>query len=319
MSQDYLLNNTEEVLEEEVTGEEVIDEEVIDEEVIDEEVIDEEVIVDATDDKDPSGTAQVNVVAGNNCLYHFRFTVAKGSKANTITGGVLNFTLASGFGAPVNISPAGEAANLNFISATGVGTWNFGTLNATTPSKTIEFDLPYTGDANVTIFNSVGATFTGGTITIQKPNTKTVEKCPPQPPCCESCNAGNAVDFPFAPCDDFVEKTVTPVIESKGRILAVDLNFPPVCPNKDIVVGIFVTEVINGKEVPFAHKVIRRPSTGTTKNCIDDRDCNCVEFMIDDTPATACLARDFKVRTKAHYVDKPTDRQQCQCDACNRP
>lgn len=313
MSQDYLLNNTEEVLEEEVTGEEVIDEEVIDEEVIDE--ITEEV----TDDRDPSGTAQVSFSPSNNCLYHFRFTVAKGSKANTITGGVLNFTLASGFGTPESISPVSEIPNLQFNTATGVGSWSFGTLNATTPSKTIDFDLPYTGDANVTIFNSVGATFTGGTISIQKPGTKTVAKCPPQPPCCESCNADNAVNFPFAPCDDFVEKTVSPVIESKGRILAVDLDFPPVCKNKDIVVGIFVTEVINQKEVPFAHKIIRRPATGTEKTCANDRDCNCVEFMIDDTPATACMARDFKVRTKAHYVDKPTDRQQCQCDACNRP
>lgn len=262
----------------------------------------------------PSGTAEVNVDTVNKCMYHFKFKVDKGNKTS-ISGGVLTFKLSPGF-----VGPTSSIPDFTYTPASGEGVWNFGTLDRDTPFKTLEFDSLYTGNANVDIFLSVGATYTGGSISINKPDKETEQKCPTTNPCCEACNANMFVEFPTTPCDDYVEKVVTPVLDPKGRRLSVHLDMPPVCHKKDVVVGIFVTEVlVDGTEQAVAHKIIRRPAIGNTNVCVDDRNCDCVDFMIDDTVATICKPRLFRVRTKAHYVDKTTDVQQCQCDACTRP
>lgn len=152
-------------------------------------------------------------------------------------------------------------------------------------------------------------------------NSRKIKPCPNPKPCCEACNP-NHTEVTVKPCTDYVEKTVDVVVDPKGKILAVNLNLPLVCNTKDINVGVFVTEVVLGQEKPCAHKVIRIPATksGPGGSCQDNRDCHCVEFMINDNADTVCKERKFRIRTKAHYVDTATDGpQRCSCQCNIRP
>nr|WP_303244136.1 hypothetical protein [uncultured Cellulosilyticum sp.] len=267
----------------------------------------------------PAVSASVNLVPGSNCQYQFTFTVTA-AQHSSISDGQLDFTLAPGFAAPTDITPA--SSSLSYVAATGKGSWDFGSL-ITTRTKTLTFKSLYTGNANVAIFATkltVYYVVNGETKSsdIIQPSTKTANTCPTSTStCCETCNNDYEEAVIDSSCEDYVEQTVTPTLLSYGRRLAVHLDMPPVCQKKDINVGIFVTELQSDgvTEVPFAHKIIRLPATATGNSCANDRDCHCVNFMIDDTAATACAARTFRIRTIAHYVDN-NDVQQCQCDTC---
>lgn len=268
----------------------------------------------------PAVTAEVELVLGSECQYQFTFTV-ESATGNAVTDGRLDFTLVSGFGNPTNINP--NNGTLEYTAPNG--TWEFGNLNPGTP-KTITFNSVYAGPANETIFDGdliiyyvVGAkTYTS---TIIAPDTQTANECPVTPPvdttCCESCNTG-FVEIPItSACDDYVEEEVTPSIDSFGRRLAINLTMPSACQSKDILVGVFVTELQSDgvTETPFAHKIIRLPANSSSAGCAVTRSCSCVNFLIDDDTTSGCTTRTFRVRTLAHYAD--TDPvQTCQCDTC---
>lgn len=263
----------------------------------------------------PTATAGVAPITGDHCLYLFTLTVRKGQR--NISGGTFTFTLADGFTELTDINPAN--AEVTFDSTTGTGVWTFEHLIHGKQSRTVTFRSRYTGDVGVAIYEAAQARTNGGTmISTSISNLITVD-CSSST-CCEECNEDEYTDFPTTPCNDSVENTVTPRILPKGRMLFVTLDTPKVCNTKDINIGIFVTEVQDdGSETAFAHRIIRRPATGTSGDLVDDRDCSCVQFMIDDDETTAAIDRTFRVRTVAHYVDKPTDSYQCQCGDCNRP
>lgn len=280
----------------------------------------------------PEGKYKVTVDDINKCLYHFEFTITEGKFDNDIISGTFPIKLATGF----TIKNVAFTPGDTFDTVTNV--WTFGALSKEGDQRKLTFDADYTGDINQLIVTD--ETFTVKYSLIESENVeasaatgsleKTVKDCRPPviPPCCESCNP-DPTTYTLTACIDHEEKDVDVQVDGHGWRLSVNLNLPPVCDNKDVNVGIFVTEVVQDPkyptdstktiEVPFAQKVIRRPGNGTTKTCKEDRDCHCVDFMID--PATTlCGTRIFKVRTKAHYVNKLTDvLQQCQCSTCPRP
>ncbi len=266
------------------------------------------------DDFTAKATADVDDVAGDDCLFLFTLTVRRGH--NPISGGTFTFTLAKGFTVLTDKTPAN--AVLTFDATTGVGLWTFGALNSMTQSRTLTFKSRYTGVAGVSIYESAQATATGGTNIATTISNDTTEDCEKND-CCDDCD-DDYTDLVTTPCNDSVEATVSPTILTKGRMLFVTLNTPPVCHMKDINIGVFVTEVHeDGSETAFAHRIIRRSASGQTRDCVDDRSCNCVQFMVDDDETTACTNRTFRVRTVSHFVDQPTDTHQCQCGNCNRP
>lgn len=254
------------------------------------------------------------VVEASGCSYHFVFTSEW--KGSDISGGTLNFTLNNGFADPVNVVPA---ADLNYNKPNGI--WTFGELDTENQTRTLVFDAIYTGAPSQPVLGAAIAFKanyeeggdTGEIIVTPTGNTSTVQQCPVTNPCCEASCSQQPTEVIFEPCDDVKTKEVEVGVAPKGRKLSVKLNLPPVCPKKAINVGIFVTEVVGGKEVPFAHKVIQRPATGTNDTCTDDRDCDCVNFMIyDNTPCAS--QRTFKIRTEANYVDTATDfSDDCKC------
>ena len=255
------------------------------------------------------------VVEASGCSYHFEFTAEW--KGSDISGGMLNFTLNNGFADPVNVVPA---ADLNYNKPNGI--WTFGELDTETQTRTLVFDAIYTGAPGQAIFaesitfkaNYEGSGDTGNLTVNPTGDTVTVRQCPVANPCCEASCSQEPEVVMFEPCDDVKTKEVEVGVAPKGRKLSVKLNLPEVCPKKAINVGIFVTEVVEGGERPFAHKVIQRPATGTSGTCKDDRDCDCVNFMIYDNIPCAST-RTFKIRTEAHYVDEATDfSNDCKCD-----
>lgn len=277
----------------------------------------------------PGLTVNVSLVSGSSCQYQFTITVIPAdvdpSESHPITDGRVEFTLAAGFADPTNVSPAGSLT-YNTDASTGLsfGSWDFQSLANRQP-KTLTFRSVYTGASGVTIFaDDLTLEYEAGSneysTTIAAPTTTTANTCPTPPvttTCCESCNEGFDEAVINSACDDYVEKTVTPSIDSYGRRLAVNLNMPPVCEPKDVLVGVFVTELQEDgvTEVPFAHKITRLSSNSSGTGCADTRNCSCLNFLIDDDTTTACTSRTFRIRTLAHYADND-GVQTCQCDTC---
>lgn len=289
----------------------------------------------------PTATADVTIDATNRCLYRFTLTVTRACRD---IAGTFYFKLAEGFAALTDIDPPSAAGMVMFDPDTGEGEWTFDTAEGN-PAR-LQFSSVYTGEAGVDIFDDSeeennrveytltwhGCTLTG-TVDVDVPEDETAEDCPITPPvdvedCCEACD-DDYEEFNFESCDvSYVAKPVDVVVVPTGRRLSVHLNMPSVCQSKDVLVGVFVNEVmnygdpVNEMEVPFAHKVIRRTATDLTtpSKCKDDRDCDCVDFMIDDDDITtdvtgsACNARYFRVRTQAHYADAINEQQQCPCN-----
>lgn len=252
-------------------------------------------------------------VVNNNCNYTFYLTV--NNHFGAITGGFIRFILATGFANPVTTDPT-----LTFNAATREVRWNFGNL-AAGATESVTFTSAYTGPAGVTIYTGLAGGYNPNrTFTVTTAGETTTANCTAiTTECCEDCNEDDFVEFPTTQCQDIAEDTVTPEILQKGRMLFVHLNLQNTCNTKDVNVGVFVNEVVGTDEVPIAHRVVRRTSAGSTSHCAEDKSCNCVQFMINDTEETACLDRTFRVRTVAHYVDQAEDTQQCQCGDCNRP
>ena len=272
----------------------------------------------------------VHISKKSACVYHFKFTAK--FKGTDVTQGTLTVGLAPApafpsIGTPT-VSPMGTQLPTYAIPTV---TWNFGPLSykmGGTRERTAEFDATYFGEAGQVLTTAI--TFLYNNVTTPIPVTATgittaTDRCPVENECCENCS-NTATTTPelttFAPCDDHKEPSVDVVVAPKGRRLSVQLRLPQVCDKKDVNVGIFVSEVFNPGtaneiEVPFAHKVIRRSATTKTGTCKADRDCDCVDFMIDDD--SACTAtRYFRVRTQAHYLDTNADAapQMCQCATC---
>lgn len=207
-----------------------------------------------------------------------------------------------------------------------MGSWQFTALNQSTQPKTLTFEANYTGAANEPIFTHDPAWKVAYSSQyppkeasgIENVYEKTKTACPILKPCCETCGQ-QYEEATFYACDDVhtVENDV--VVVPKVRKLSVKLDLPEVCTHKDVNVGIFVTEVKATGEIPFAHKVIRRSAKAASGACKDDRDCDCVNFMIDDD-ATCPNQRVFRVRTEAHYVDAEEDFEDaCTCSCMCPP
>lgn len=273
--------------------------------------------------KPPTGMYKITADAQNKCLYHFEFTLTR--QGNTdVDGGTLTFTLASVF----NIGTIMKEG-MDTLTGSNPMTWTFGELNQNKTTRTLKFDATYVGAADVGIIigtvpftgdYETGGKFNG--VATANPGSigKTREACTPPPVvvCCEPCDI--PVTAYIDGCEDHKEVEVDPRIKSKGRVLAVNVDLPQACKNKDINVGIFVTEVFNvgqkGEyEKHFAFKIIRRVATDpTVAACQDNRDCNCVNFLIDDDDTTKCAKRTFRIKTEAHYVAREKDTNpKCEC------
>lgn len=264
-------------------------------------------------------------VTASECLYHFVLTAKW--KGQNVNSGMLTLKLKSAAHFPeiknIEVDPAGTNEPTYVMPPTVI--WSFGPLNQKDQRRTAEFDAPYIGAKDVKIIDSATASYDGGkTIDVtEKGLTTTIKECTDGVACCEACDTIGYDEVQIAPCEDRVISEPTVVVAPRGRTLSVNLDFPRVCKKKDINIGVFVTEVMDdGTEVAFAHKVIRRTATDpASEGCADDRDCSCVDFMIDENEedATPCTTiRTFRVRTKAHYIDSSEDAvsQQCECDTC---
>lgn len=265
---------------------------------------------------DTPADLDVSISRVTNCRYYFVFTLREGDRS--IKSAVVRFSLDNGFANPDTINPSSE---LSYTKPNG--TWtitNFGSSS----TRQLTFYADYTGlqGRNIIPSQTVTGVVTferGGTGTVTEPvTTTTVADCT-ETPCCEAYNGQTLFPVTLNPCDDYVPVSTDVAVAPKGKKIAVNLNFPAVCDTKDVNVGVYLTETTTGTEVPFAHKVIRRSAAaGGTGTCLDDRDCNCVEFFIDDyaDTAVACATpRTFNVRVKAHYIDQNlTTDDDCSCN-----
>lgn len=269
-------------------------------------------------DPDLRGTLEVTESPTTNvCNYKFSLSVTNSSKFASANNVAVTFKLASGFTAP---DPA--VSGITFVN--GNITWTVDKVKNET--KRTSFYCRYTGPANETIVTSLKGTYGACTppaiFTVKDIGKiqKTAD-CTSTNPCCETCNDSLCNEVTIPPCTDFVEKTVEPNLLPTGRMLRVNLSMSDMCTTKDATVGVFVTELIGTEEVAIAHRIIYRPrnSTPATGTCSEDRSCDCVQFMIYDTPDRAYETRTFRIRTAAHYIDNPENMQPCQCDDCTRP
>lgn len=255
---------------------------------------------------------------GETCKYKFTFTATKNGTSN-ITNGEVSFKLNNLFLDPVADDPIdGVFDPLGIDPIESI--WKYGNLGGVgnPDSKTASFTALYTGAAGtITVLTEVTSTGNhdgGGEFiqTIDVPE-KDVVKC--EVPCCEGCGTCN--EYTLDPCEHKVAETPIPVqIQSKGRRLTVNLDSECACSDKPINVGVLLYEVIEGLEHLYAYKVVRLgPGSDycpSTSDKCDSRQCNCVEFEINDDAATECKQRTFRVKTKAHHVIE-ADPQTCSC------
>ncbi len=92
--------------------------------------------------------------------------------------------------------------------------------------------------------------------------------------------------------------------ESLGRILRFRFRLLNICPNRRVVVGLILFEIVNNLEVPRGFKVITVPAH-TNNRCINI-DVENVHFLLPDNPHT-CVDRRFVVRHMHHYIDFPNN------------
>lgn len=268
-------------------------------------------------------------ITGNPCRYLFTFTLTKGKK--NIKSGNITFILRDGVSAPTEITPPNDNSpstppQLKFSkNIDGVGkeyTWS---LPALSESKAFSFKADFSGAVNQALMSgqlSWSVYYTDNEFSgIQHVNTdvKAATACPMPPtgkPCCEGCSYKTVQ---LTGCDDYEEVNYADnelVFTPRGRKISVNLNLPAVCDKKDVVIGVYLTEVQqNGTEKAYAHRVIRRTAGGTSGSCVDNRDCNCVDFFIYDETACSTTTRTFRVRTKAHQLDNDyTTADNCSCN-----
>ena len=216
--------------------------------------------------------------------------------------------------------------------------WTFGQL-APGEEKMVSFEADYVGEDTGSIlalydmkykYKYDGQSVTWKTIADKMLN---VGDCGVEPPvehdCCEECPTCN--EYTVEPCEHkVVEDPIAVAIQSKGRRLSVNLDLQGACHDKAVNVGVFLYEVTYDEaghehETPYAYKVVQLPAgdcecaNGGMCQCdCDDRACNCVDFEIADNDSTACVARTFRVKTKANYVlDEDTPICSCTNGECH--
>ena len=201
-------------------------------------------------------------------------------------------------------------------------TWKLDVLGkSTTEAATLSFYVGYLGSTSATLPVNRTVTYTdteGNQVNFTPNVTEITITC--NPTCCEGCDVDTFESIYLDPCEEEVHTPpVEAVVKPNGRRLFVHLH-ATACQEKDLNVAVLLSEVTRDAsgnliaETPYATKVVRIPATGTTTdNMCHDRECNCVEFAINDDSTTQCGQREFRVRTKAHHVYAQTPTTPCPC------
>ncbi|MEG2869679.1 MAG: vWA domain-containing protein [Terrisporobacter sp.] len=90
-----------------------------------------------------------------------------------------------------------------------------------------------------------------------------------------------------------------------GRLLSVNVKLSKICPNRKIVVGVMVYEVVDNMLVPRGFKVVEvdTPLAGSNEMCIcKSFNVGPFEFILPEE-ISLCQNREFKVKVIAHYSD----------------
>ena len=138
-------------------------------------------------------------------------------------------------------------------------------------------------------------TFPNPSVNVTCPVQEDMEECP------------DPVEFTAEGCEDSLEVDLGDVyLESRGRILQLDLTLKNICPNRRTAVAVILTEVdCVGKEHPSGIKTITVPAHHDAA-CRDIR-VNCIKFVVPDNPAVCgsgtCDRRTFRARVLANSLD----------------
>ena len=112
-----------------------------------------------------------------------------------------------------------------------------------------------------------------------------------------------AVDVDVEGCSDTVEIDAGEVeLESRGKILKLDVTLKSICPNKRVALAVILTETVGGIEYDRGVKVLTVPAhTGDTCRDVTVR---CIKFVLpNDDNSCCCRERNLKARFIANYID----------------
>lgn len=164
-------------------------------------------------------------------------------------------------------------------------------------SATLQFGVRHTGKTGGTKFfnKSVNYSDNEGNAVIF-PNPTIDVKCDVVT-VAEKCPKKRAVTL--SSCEDFVTVDAGKVrLQSQGRILQLDLTLTNVCPFKEVVMAVVITE--KPDNIKRGMKVFTIPPH-TNSKCSDVKVKNVV-FILPDDCTDMCRTRKFDVQVLAHYA-----------------
>ena len=115
---------------------------------------------------------------------------------------------------------------------------------------------------------------------------------------------GNTEEFTLDPCEN--KKSITNtnnIIQNTGRIITINTQVEGVCPNKKIVLGFVLFEIIDENEIEIGNKIILIPPIAKEQcSTILVKD---ICFIVPDetNQKSICNKRQFKVKIISNYLE----------------